>query len=126
MKGLKEMNTSTRTSWRTNPSSLSRRLTPLEFMEWISEMEMVFNSYDCNDRQERIFVARQLKTRVLSWWKLLGDSMPNGEERKMLWENFIEKFHNYLSIIITIYSMHTDFTTLDHYRITCKLDCTTL
>lgn len=65
------------------PPSLYGSPTPVEFMEKISKMEMVFESCDYNDQHNTILVVRKLKTGVLRWWKLLADCMPNGEERKM-------------------------------------------
>lgn len=72
------------------PPSLFGSLTPVEFMGWISKMEMVFDKCECSDRQKIILEVKKLKTGVLGWWKLLVDSMPMGEEREMSWENFLE------------------------------------
>lgn len=59
-------------------------------MEWIFEMEMVFESCDCSDRKNIVFAVEQLKTRVLSWWKLLVDSIRKGGSFKLSWEMFLE------------------------------------
>ena len=72
------------------PPSLSGSPKPVEIMDWISEMEMVFESCDCSNKQKTVFAVRQLKTGVLSWWKLLADTMPRGEALKMSWEEFLE------------------------------------
>ena len=61
------------------PPSLSGIPTPVEVMNWISEMEIVFESYNCSNKQSTFLIVRQLKTGVLSWWKLLANTMPKGE-----------------------------------------------
>ena len=58
------------------PPSLSRSTKPIKIMDWVSEMEMVFESCDGINKQKTVFAVRQLKTGVLSWWKLLADIMP--------------------------------------------------
>ena len=73
------------------PPSLSGSPKPVEIMDWISEMEMVFESCSCSEKQKTVFAVRQLKTGVLSWWKLLADTMPRGEALKMSWEEFLEQ-----------------------------------
>lgn len=73
------------------PPILSKSPTLVEVMDWIVEMKMVFESYDCNNKLETVFMVRQLKPGVLSWWKLLDDNMPKGEAIKMYWENFLEE-----------------------------------
>lgn len=65
------------------PPSISRSPALLEVIEWISKMEMVFESYDYGNRKKTILEVRQLKKEVLSWRKLLVDSMPKGEARKI-------------------------------------------
>ena len=72
------------------PPSLSGSPKPVEIMDWISEMEMVFESCDCSEKQKTVFVVRQQKTGVLSWWKLLADTVPRGEALRMSWEEFLE------------------------------------
>lgn len=54
-------------------------------------MEMLFKSYDYNDREKTILVVKQLKTWVLSWWKLLDDSMLKGEAEEMSYKNHLEE-----------------------------------
>ena len=39
-------------------------------------MEMMFESCDCINKQKTVLGVTQLKTEVLSWWKLLADTMP--------------------------------------------------
>ena len=73
------------------PPSLSGSPTPVEVINWISEMEMVFESCDCSEKQKTVFAVIQLKTGVLSWWKLLADTMPWGEALKMSWDEFLEQ-----------------------------------
>lgn len=38
---------------------------PMTVMDWIYEMEMVFERWDCSNKPKTIFVTRQLKTGVL-------------------------------------------------------------
>lgn len=59
-------------------------------MDCISEIEMVFESYDCNNGQKTFFAVRKLNIRVLSWCKMFTETMPKGEEIKMSWENLLE------------------------------------
>lgn len=39
------------------PPSLSRSPNPIEIMDWISKMEMVFGSYNCSDKQKIVFAS---------------------------------------------------------------------
>ena len=71
------------------PPSLSGSPTPVEVMNWISEMETMFESCECSNRQKTALAVPLLKSGVLSWWKLLADSMPKGEASKMSWEDFL-------------------------------------
>ena len=71
------------------PPGLSGSLKPVEIMDWISEMEMVFESCNCSDKHKTVFAVRQLKTKVLRWWKLLAYTMPKGETSNMSWEDFL-------------------------------------
>lgn len=71
------------------PLSFSGNLKSVIIMDWISEIEMVFERCNCSNRQKTIFVVRQLKTWELSWWKLLAQIMPQGEAIKMSWGNFL-------------------------------------
>ena len=73
------------------PPSLSGSPKPVEIMDWISEMEIVFESCNCSDKKKTVFAVTQLKTGVLSWWKLLADTIPRGEALKMSWETFMEQ-----------------------------------
>ena len=73
------------------PPSLFGSPMPVEIMDWISEMEMVFESCDYSNKHKTVFVVRQLKTGVLSWWKLLADTMPLGKALKKSWEEFLEQ-----------------------------------
>lgn len=57
--------------------------------DWISEIKMVFEIYDWNDRQKTIFTTRQLKPGVLSSWKLFTNSMSKRGTRKIYWEDFL-------------------------------------
>ena len=57
-------------------------------MDWISEMEMMFESCDCINKQKTTLEVTLLKTGVLSWWELLVDTMFKGEASKMYWEVF--------------------------------------
>ena len=61
------------------PPSLSGSPKPVEIIDWISEIEMVFESCNYSDKQKTVFSVRQIKIGVLSWWKLLGDTMPWGK-----------------------------------------------
>lgn len=45
--------------------SLSGNPTPVEVIDWIYEIEMVFESYDSSNRQKTIIAIRQLKSGVL-------------------------------------------------------------
>ena len=60
------------------PPSLSRIPTPVEFMDWIFEMMMMFESCNCSNKQKTALAVTLLKTGVFSWWKLLVDTMPKG------------------------------------------------
>ena len=71
------------------PTSLSGSPTPAEVMDWISEMEMMFDSCNCSNKQKTALVVTMLKSVVLSWWKLLADTMPKGEANMMSWEDFL-------------------------------------
>lgn len=71
------------------PPSPFGTLTPLEIRDQIYEMEMVSDSCNCSNRQKPVLIVRQLKTGVLSWWKLLADTMPKGEASNMPWEYFL-------------------------------------
>ena len=71
------------------PPSLSGSPTPVEVINWISEMETMFESCECSNRQKTALAVPLLKSGVLSWWKLLADSMPKGEANKMSWEDFL-------------------------------------
>ena len=72
------------------PPSLSRSPKPVEIMDWIFEMEMVFESYNSSNKQKTVFAVSQLKNGVLSWLKLLADTMPWGKALRMSWEAFME------------------------------------
>ena len=71
------------------PPSLSGSPTPVQVMDWISEMETMFESCECSNRQKTALAIPLLKSGVLSWWKLLAGSMPKGEPSKMSWEEFV-------------------------------------
>ena len=71
------------------PPYLSGSPTPVEVMNWISEMETMFESCECSNKQKTALVIPLLKSGLLSWWKLLADSMPKGEASKMSWEDFV-------------------------------------
>lgn len=71
------------------PPNLSGEPTPVMLMEWIHEMEMIFEWCDCSNKWKTIFAARHLKTRVLSWWKQMASTMPKGKVRRMSWEHFV-------------------------------------
>ena len=73
------------------PPCLSGSPTPVQVMDWISEMETMFESCECRNRQKTALAIPLLKSGVLSWWKLLADSMPKGEASKMSWEDFVEQ-----------------------------------
>ena len=49
----------------------------------------MFESCECSNRQKTALAVTLLKFGVLSWWKLLADSMPKGEASKMSWEDFL-------------------------------------
>ena len=65
------------------PPRLSRSPKPVEIRDWISEIEMVFESCNSSNKQKIVLTVRQLKTKVLSWWKLLADTMPHREALSM-------------------------------------------
>ncbi|KAL7594215.1 hypothetical protein Lser_V15G28366 [Lactuca serriola] len=71
------------------PPCLSGSPTPVKVINWISEMETIFESCECIKRQKTALAIPMLKSRVLSWWKLLTNSMPNGEASKVSWEDFV-------------------------------------
>ena len=71
------------------PPCLSGSPTPVQVMDWISEMETMFESCECSNRQKTALAIPLLKSGVLSWWKLLAGSMPKGEASKMSWEEFV-------------------------------------
>ena len=50
---------------RAKPPTLSRSSKPVEIMDWISEMEIVFESRNYSNKQKTIFAIKQLKTGVL-------------------------------------------------------------
>ena len=52
-------------------------------------METMFESCESTNRQKTALAVPLLKSGVLSWWKLLADSMPKGEASKMSWEDFL-------------------------------------
>ena len=56
--------------------SLYRSPETVEIMVRISEMEMIFETCNSSDKQKTVFAVRQLKTTVLSWCKLLSNTMP--------------------------------------------------
>ena len=58
------------------PPSLSGSPKPMEIMDWISKMKMVIDSCNYSNKQKIVFAVIKLKTVVLSWWKLLADTMP--------------------------------------------------
>ena len=91
------------------PPSLSGSPKPVEIMDWISEMEMVFESCDCSNKQKTVFAVRQLKTGVLSWWKLLADMMPRGEALKMSWESFLEQLKMQYCSEIDLIDLNNEF-----------------
>ncbi|KAL7618843.1 hypothetical protein Lser_V15G00012 [Lactuca serriola] len=94
------------------PPSLSGSPKPVEIMDWISEMEMVFESCDCSNKQKTVFAVRQLKTGVLSWWKLLADTMPRGEALKMSWEEFLEQLRVQYCSEIDLIDLNNEFQNL--------------
>ena len=96
----------------TKPPSLSGSPKPVEIMDWISEMEMVFESCDCSNKQKTVFAVRQLKTGVLSWWKLLADTMPRGEALKMSWEEFLEQLRVQYCSEIDLIDLNNEFQNL--------------
>lgn len=49
----------------------------------------MFESCECSNRQKTALAVPLMKYGVLSWWKLLADSMPKGEASKMSWEDFL-------------------------------------
>ena len=73
------------------PPCLSGSPTPVQVMDWVSEMETMFESCECSNRQKTALAIPLLKSGVVSWWKLLADSMPKGEASKCLgktlWNN---------------------------------------
>ena len=58
-------------------------------MDWISERETMFGSFDCSNKKKTALAVPLLKSGVLSWWKLLANTMPKGEASKMSWEDFL-------------------------------------
>ena len=98
------------------PPSLSRSPKPVEIMDWISEMEMVFESCDCSEKQKTVFAVRQLKTGVLSWWKLLADTMPRGEALKMSWDEFLEQLKAQYCSEIDLIDLNNEFQNLKKGR----------
>ena len=94
------------------PPSLSGSPKPVEIMDWISEMEMVFESCSCNEKQKTVFAVRQLKTGVLSWWKLLADTMPQGEALRMSWEEFLEQLKMQYCSEIDLIDLNNEFQNL--------------
>lgn len=73
------------------PPSIFGIRTRVEAIDRILEMEMVFKSRNSSNLQKNVLAVEQLKTGVLSWWKLLADSMLKGDARKMSWEIFLEE-----------------------------------
>ncbi|XP_023763286.1 uncharacterized protein LOC111911773 [Lactuca sativa] len=72
-------------------------------------MEMIFESCNCSDKQKTVFAVRQLKTRVLSWWRLLVDTMPHGEALKMSWEMFLENLKMQYCSKIDLIDLNNEF-----------------
>ncbi|XP_023773078.1 uncharacterized protein LOC111921732 [Lactuca sativa] len=99
------------------PPSLSGSPTPVEVIDWISEIEMVFDSCDCSDRQKTIFIVRKLKIGVLSWWKLLTNTMPKGEAIKMLWEKFLEQLKRQYCSKTDLLEMNNEFQNLKKVKL---------
>lgn len=98
------------------PPSLSGCPKPIEIMDWISEMEMVFESCDCSEKQKTVFAVRQLKTGVLSWWKILADTMPRGEALKMSWDEFLEQLKMQYCSEIDMIDLNNEFQNLKKGR----------
>lgn len=69
--------------------SIYGNLKPVTVMKWISEIETIFETCGCSYRQKIVIAVRQLKIVMLSWWKLLANTMPKGEVIKMSWETFL-------------------------------------
>ena len=58
-------------------------------MDWIYEMETMFESCECSNRQKTALAVPLLRSGAVSWWKLLANTMPKGEASKMSWEDFL-------------------------------------
>ncbi|XP_023763492.1 uncharacterized protein LOC111911959 [Lactuca sativa] len=75
-------------------------------------MEMIFESYNCSDKQKTVFAIRQLKTGVLSRWELLEDTIPRREALRMSREAFMEQLKLQYCLEVDLIDLNNEFHNL--------------
>ena len=72
------------------PPTFEGSTEPTESLKWLKEMEKVFVSMDCTDREKVRFAAYQLQGEASEWWDAVRRQY--GNEEPITWDIFRQEF----------------------------------
>ncbi|XP_071737058.1 uncharacterized protein [Rutidosis leptorrhynchoides] len=64
---------------------------PTETLNWLQEMEQVFEACQCEPKLRVTYASRMLKGRAMVWWDSLISSIPRKQISMITWEQFYGK-----------------------------------
>ncbi|XP_071742225.1 uncharacterized protein [Rutidosis leptorrhynchoides] len=73
------------------PPEFSGSTDPTETLNWLREMEQVFEACQCEPELRVTYASRMLKGRAMVWWDSLISSIPNEQISMITWEQFYGK-----------------------------------
>ncbi|XP_071718411.1 uncharacterized protein [Rutidosis leptorrhynchoides] len=73
------------------PPEYSGSPDPTVTINWLREMERVFEACQCEPELRVIFASRLLKNRAMVWWDSVISSIPKEQVSLITWEQFYSK-----------------------------------
>jgi hypothetical protein len=76
---------------RGHPPTFSHATDPLQADDWLRSVERQLVVVQCDDREQVLYAAGQLRGSALDWW----ESYPARDRDALTWDKFRERFRNH-------------------------------